>query len=273
MTPTFTNSMKVDHHSSIPFYIQLREILEARIAQGEWQPGDRLPSEQELCDRYQVSRTVVRQTLLEMESKGLIVKRRGKGSFVAHPKIHESLIQKLTGFYQDMVERGFTPVTRVLHHEIEAAKPKVASKLSLEPGTPVFNIERLRFVNDEPIVLVRTYLPYALCPGLAHVDLSNRSLYAVLEEEFGIVPAYGRRTIEAVAADEREAELLSVSPGAPLIYLESVSYLQDGTPIEYFHALHRGDRSRFEVSLVRVHEPHEIKIVVGQHQIDLPQGS
>jgi len=273
MYPASTNSMKVDHRSSIPFYIQLKEILEARIAQGEWQPGDRLPSEQELCEQYEVSRTVVRQTLLEMESKGLIVKRRGKGSFVAHPKIHESLIQKLTGFYQDMVERGFTPVTKVLHHEIEPAKPQVASRLGLEAGTPVFNIERLRFVNDEPIVLVRTYLPYALCPGLAHVDLSNRSLYAVLEEQFGIVPAYGRRTIEAVAADEREAGLLSVNIGAPLIFLQSVSYLQDGTPIEYFHALHRGDRSRFEVSLVRVQEPNEIKIVVGQNQIELPESN
>jgi GntR family transcriptional regulator len=102
-----SRSIKVDHDSAIPFYIQLKEILETRITQGEWQPGDRLPSEQELCDAYDVSRTVVRQTLLKMESDGLIVKHRGKGSFVAKPKIRENLVQKLTGFYQDMVG-GFT---------------------------------------------------------------------------------------------------------------------------------------------------------------------
>jgi GntR family transcriptional regulator len=260
----------VDHTSPIPFYVQLREILEKYIATGEWHPGDRLPSEQELCDTYDVSRTVVRQTLLEMERNGLIVKRKGKGSFVAKPKIHESLVQKLTGFYQDMVERGLVPVTRVLHHSVEAASPKVAGKLGLTPGTLVYNIERLRFVNDEPIVLVRTFLPQALCPGLADIDLSNRSLYAVLEDEFGLVLSHGRRTLEAVVADQREAELLETEEGAPLMFLESVGYLHDGTPVEYFRALHRGDRSRFEVNLVRVREPDEAKIVVGTDEIDLP---
>ena len=192
-----------------------------------------------------------------MENKGLIVKRKGKGSFVARPKIHESLIHKLTGFYQDMVERGFTPVTQVLHHDVEPAKPKVAGRLGLEPGTPVFNIERLRSVNDEPINLVRTFLPHALCPGLSDVDLSNHSLYAVLEDEFGLVLSHGQRAIEAVIADEREACLLGIERGAPLIYLESVTYLQDGTPIEYYQALHRGDRSRFEVSLLRLRQADE----------------
>ena len=262
--------MKINHESPIPYYIQLKEALEARIADGEWKPGDRLPSEQELCAVYEVSRTVVRQTLLEMENKGLIVKRKGKGSFVARPKIHESLIHKLTGFYQDMVERGFTPVTQVLHHDVEPAKPKVAGRLGLEPGTPVFNIERLRSVNDEPINLVRTFLPYALCPGLSDVDLSNHSLYAVLEDEFGLVLSHGQRAIEAVIADEREACLLGIERGAPLIYLESVTYLQDGTPIEYYQALHRGDRSRFEVSLLRLRQADEARIVVGQDEIVMP---
>jgi GntR family transcriptional regulator len=263
-------SMRVDHDSPIPFYLQLREILEERISSGEWQPGDRLPSEPTLCRLYDVSRTVVRQTLLEMQNKGLIVKRKGKGSFVAKPKVKESLVQKLTGFYQDTVNRGFRPVTQVLRHEVEPAKPKIAGFLGVEPGTLVFNIERLRFVNDEPLVLVETFLPYALCPGLAEIDLSHRSLYATLENDFGLVLSHGRRAIEAVIANEREAQLLEIEIGAPLILLDSVSYLQDGTPIEYFHALHRGDRSRFEVNLVRVREPENAKIVVGEDEMDLP---
>jgi GntR family transcriptional regulator len=205
-----------------------------------------------------------------MESDGLIVKHRGKGSFVAKPKIRENLVQKLTGFYQDMVERGFTPVTNVLQHNVEPATSKVASELNLDPGTLVFNIERLRSLNDEPIVLVQTYVPYALCPELAQIDLSNRSLYAVLEDEFSLVLSHGRRAVEAVAANEREAALLHIAVGSPLIFLESVSYLQNGTPIEYYRALHRGDRSRFEVNLVRVRDPYEAKIIVGQDEIELP---
>lgn len=265
--------MKIDHHSPIPFYIQLRELLEARILAGEWQPGDRLPAEQELCEMYDISRTVVRQTLQEMENKGLIVKRRGKGSFVAKPKIRESLVQKLTGFYQDMVEQGLAPKTVVLHNEVEPAKTAVAMRLDVPPGTPVFHIERLRFVKDEPIVLVRTYLPYALCPGLGDIDLTNRSLYAALEDDFGIMLSHGRRTIEAVIAGAREAEYLDIATGAPLISLESVTYLNDGTPIEYFHAFHRGDRSRFEVNLLRVREPEEAKIVVGDDEIAIPNSN
>jgi GntR family transcriptional regulator len=265
-----SNTKTVNHSSPIPFYVQLREILESLIGEGKWQPGERLPSEQELCDMYDVSRTVVRQTLQEMERNGLIVKRKGKGSFVAKPKIHESLVQKLTGFYQDMVERGFTPVTKVLHQSVEAASTKVALQLELEPGTLVHNIERLRYVNDEPIVLVRTYVPLALCPELAEIDLSNQSLYAVLEDACGVMLSHGRRTVEAVMADKREAQLLETEEGDPLLFLKSVSYLRDGTPVEYFRALHRGDRSRFEVDLVRVREPDEAKIVVGTDEMDLP---
>jgi DNA-binding GntR family transcriptional regulator len=195
-----SRSRTVDHDSPIPFYVQLREILESFIGEGKWLPGERLPAEQELCDTYDVSRSVVRQTLQEMERNGLIVKRKGRGSFVAKPKIHESLVQKLTGFYQDMVERGFTPVTKVLRQSVEPANAKVALQLGLEPGTLVHNIERLRYVNDEPIALVQTFVPQAVCPGLSDIDLSNRSLYAVLEDECGVMLSHGRRTIEAVAS-------------------------------------------------------------------------
>jgi GntR family transcriptional regulator len=106
-------------------------------------------------------------------------------------------------------------------------------------------------VNGEPIVLVTTYLPYIICPGLLEADLRQQSLYKFIEAECGLFIVRGRRTIEAVPANEYEAQLLQVEKGAPLILLDSVSYLEDGTPAEYYHAVHRGDRSRFEVELVR----------------------
>jgi GntR family transcriptional regulator len=242
----------IDFDSNIPYYLQLIGLLKEKINHGEWKPGEQIPSEPELCSAYGVSRTVVRQALGEIELEGLIVRRKGKGTFVAEPKINESLVQKLTGFYQDMVDRGLKPITRVLMHEVQPATPKVAEYLCLQPGTPVFCIERLRFVEEEPILLVTTYVPYALCPRLAEYDLSNQSLYTVLEREFGLVISHGRRTIEAVPATEREAQLLMVEECDPLMLLDSVTYLEDGTPLEYYHAVHRGDRSRFEVELIRV---------------------
>lgn len=248
----------IDRNSYIPFYIQVIDSLTDYIESNKFPPGTQLPGEADLCETYDVSRTVIRQALQELDYKGLIFREKGRGTFVAKPKIHEGLFQELTGFYQDMVAKGHRPRSDVLKQEQVSASQKVASYLCLEPGAPVIQIDRLRYVNHEPIVLVTTYLPYDICPALLQVDLTDQSLYAYLESEHGLFIASGKRFLEAVVANQLEAELLKVDEGSPLILLNSVSYLKDGTPIEYFHALHRGDRSRFETELVRVQEPGEL---------------
>ena len=240
----------VDHSSPLPFYAQVKDALRTRIEQGEWKPGEQLPGELELCDMFAVSRTVIRQALTELVHDGLIVKYKGKGTFVAEPKITEALVQKLTGFYQDMSERGTPPVSRILKLERVPAVAKVAAALRLEPGEAVIELERLRFVQDEPIALVTTFLPYRRCPDILQVDLTRQSLYALMEAVCGIVIARGLRTMEAVAANQREAELLEVDPGSPLMLIDSVSFDAEGAPVEYYHALHRGDRSRFVAEVV-----------------------
>lgn len=269
---TDTNNA-IDFNSNIPYYIQLIEALKEKIRSGEWQAGDQLPSEPDLCEAYGVSRTVVRQSLREIELEGLITRRKGKGTFVSEPKISESLAQKLTGFYQDMVERGHVIETQVLHHKLVPADKKVAEYLDVDPGTTVIDIKRLRFIKGEPIVLVSSYLPLDLCPELAEADITNKSLYEFLENECGVIIAYGRRSIEAVPANETEANLLHMDVGAPLILLDSVSYLEDDTPIEYYHAVHRGDRSRFEVELVRIKEVGSIRKTLKPEKLDLPSSN
>jgi GntR family transcriptional regulator len=255
----FGANESIDFNSNIPYYIQLIELIKAKINRGEWKPGQQILSEPELCEVFQVSRTVVRQALREIELEGLVVRKKGKGTFIAEPKIDEGLVQKLTGFYHDMLERGLNPVTQVLHQAVVPADKKVAEALQLPPETRVIEMTRLRSVNDEPIVLVTSYLPYALCPQVAEADFSYQSLYDFLERVCGLIIASGRRTIEAVKASDVEAELLQVEECDPLLRLESVSFLPDGTPIEYYHALHRGDRSRFEVELVRVRELGDLR--------------
>ena len=248
-----THSINFDSH--IPYYIQLMELLKELFRQQKWAPGEQIPGEQSLCETYGISRTVVRQALRELELEGVITRRKGKGTFISEPKISEGLIQKLTGFYQDMVERGLNPVTRVLHQNVVRANEKVARFLNIQPETEVVDIERLRFIDDEPIQLVTTYIPYHIFPPLATVDLTHRSLYEFLEKEGGIYLTRGTRYIEAVLANQTEAALLGIERGAPLLMLDSVSYAENNLPIEYYHALHRGDRSRFEVELVRMREP------------------
>jgi len=248
----------IDRQSYIPLYVQVKDSLKELIDGGGLAPGEQLPGEPELCRRYDVSRTVIRQALRDLELEGLIVREKGVGTFVAEPKLREGLFQELTGFYGDMANKGRPPVSQMLTQEVIAAPRKIAAYLRLRPGAAVVHIDRLRFVAEEPIVLVATYLPAARCPGLEAVDFTRRSLYEYLESAYGLTIARGRRTVEAVPAGEYEARLLGVKKGAPLIQLDSVSFLSDGTPIEYYHALHRGDRSRFEVELLRgilaVHE-------------------
>lgn len=242
----------IDRTSSIPLYVQLRDALQGQIESNAWKPGDQLPGDQELCDVYGVSRTVVRQALQELSFQGSIIRHRGRGTFVAEPKISStSLVHSIMGFHEDMVDRGLAMSSEILEKVMLPTNPKIAHYLDLEDLAPIIKLERLRFVEDEPIVHVTSYLPYELCPTLMNADLTTKSLYAYLDEECDMQVVRGRRRIEAVALKEPEARLLQVETGSPVIRMESISYLRDGRPIEYFDALFRGDRSRFELEVAR----------------------
>lgn len=242
---------RIDRDSPIPYYFQLKQILLGFIEEGEYEPEDKLPSEQEMCAAYEVSRTVVRQALNSLESEGFLRKRKGRGTFVAPAKVSESLFQNLNGLHEDVTARGGTLVNRILHLGAEPATGAVAAQLGLEEGDQVIMLERLRFVDGVAWVLVTTYIPYRLCPQLLEEDMTHRSLYAVLEREYGIYISYGRRSVEAVSATPAIAERLEVEAGDAVLLLRSTSYGEDNSPIEYFVAYHRGDHTRFEVTLVR----------------------
>ena len=242
----------IDHSSPLPYYFQLKELLVEEIKKGRLKPGQQIPSEFKLCEQFRVSRTVVRQAISSLVQSGYLNRQKGRGTFVTRPKITENLFQNLTGSYEDMLTRGIKLVTKVLEQTKWEADSEILEGLKLEPEEPVIKIKRLRFISSEPIALATTYLPYKICPSLIEEDLTNQSLYGVLEEKCNLKIAHGRRSLEAVSADKKTALLLGVKVGTPLMLLNSISYLEDGRPIEYFQALHRGDRSRFVVSLIRV---------------------
>ena len=235
----------------MPFYYQLRQILEAEIASGRAGAGDRLPSEAELCTRYGVSRTVVRQTLSDLENESLIVRFKGRGSFVAGPKTSEHLVQSLTSLHEDVQARGQELETRVLRLETEPVSPYVADILKLAPGTEIVLLERLRIVDGVPWQLTTAYLPYAVCAPVLELDMSRRSLYEVLEQDLGLDLHRGRRSVESALAGKIVAEHLAIRENDPVLILSGATYLSDGRPIEHFVGIHRGDRSRFDVELYR----------------------
>ena len=241
----------VDRSSPVPYYHQLYERLVSLIQSGVLKPGDQIPTELEICQETGLSRSVVRQAIHDLVNEGYLERFRAKGTFVARPKLPERLVQSIAGFYEDSVARGQVPVTQVLDFDVRPASAQVAQKLQIGVGELVIYLNRLRFIEQEPIVLVATYIPRFLCPNLLNEDMSSQSLYRVLKERYGLVIVRARRSLEAVAATAEEAKLLEIEKGAPLLLLRSIGYLDDGRPLEYYVARHRGDRTRFDVELVR----------------------
>lgn len=233
-----------------PLYLQLRDALWEQIEGGGLRPGDPVPSERELCLQYGISRMTCRQAIGELVAQGVLYRRRGKGTYVANPKISQSLLE-LTSFTEDMIARGITPGAIVLEAREVVAPPRVAAALDLQGDRTVVQIERLRTANSQPMALETSHLPARLCPGLADGDGLSGSLYQLVRTRYGIEMVRARQSLEAVTATRSEAVRLGVKAGSPLLSIERISYDRSGRPVEYVRSLYRGDRYRFDVELVR----------------------
>lgn len=236
----------IDANLPVPLYHQLKEQVRRDIVSGLLLPGDRLPTERELEQRYGVSRITVRQALRDLMVEGLLVRQRGRGTFVAHPKIHKAL-KSAASFTRDMESRGLTAGARVLAFSEVPATESIAEGLQLPVGTPLVYLERLRLADREPMALQWCYLQSSRFPGLLAVKLGSKSLYEFLAASYGVSIMAGTRTIEGVVASRRQAELLQVRVGAPLLRLGGVNLDQHGKPVEFGATLYRADRYKFYV--------------------------
>lgn len=241
----------IDRASDVPLYLQLKEVLQAQIRSGRIKPGEQLPGEHVLCGMYGVSRTVVRQTLSDLEVENVVERRKGKGTFVAHRRVAQSLVQHLGGLHDDIKAMGRTLHSDVRRLTIELADAEIADRLRIPVRTPVVVLERLRLVDGEPWVFATSHVPVALAPDLVTLDMSEQSLYEVLHRRYGITLASSDRAVEAIQADPELAAALGIAENDPILKLTSVSYDADGIVAETFVAHHRADRSRFEVHLTR----------------------
>lgn len=237
----------LDPAVGLPKYRQVKGILLDRLADEVWGPGDLIPSEPELCEEFGVSRITVRKAISDLVHEGKLYTVQGKGTFVAKPKLEERFIQRAFGIFEDMERRGLQLTTQVLRQEVIPAPAEITARLGVRRDEPVHVLERLRSVEGEKLLLSTTYIPYALCPELVNDDLSTQSLYSLLRDRYGLRIARGERSLEAVAAEQREARLLDLALASPLLLLDAVAYLPDGRPLEYSRVLHRGDRARIEV--------------------------
>ena len=239
----------LNRRSKLPLYQQIYAILRAELMRGELRPGDMIPTESELMERYQVSRITVRQVLDMLVNEGLIYRQRGRGSFLTHPPIQQSLTH-IISFTEDMRRRGFQPGTQVLSAHLLPAPDDIAGPLGAEPGTELAHIQRLRLADGEPLAVEDSYLIHRFCPGILAQDYATRSLRETLAHVYGLYNVRATQTIQALNADRQLASVLSVKAGAALLFLERVSLSDQNVPIEFLRIYYRGDRYSFMTDLI-----------------------
>src|SRR4030067_643653 len=199
-----------------PLYAQIADALLGRMQRGELAAGDRIPPERELSEMLGVNRLTLRRALRELEGRGLLRRRPGLGTFVAEPKI-ERPAGWLVSFTRDVQERGFAPGARLLVVETRPVDAEQAADLHLPVSALVWVVQRLRALNTAPGLLGHHPLPHQRFLGLDRFDLEGRSVFEILETEFGATIARARQSLEPSLAGAQEAEQLDGPTGAPLM--------------------------------------------------------
>jgi GntR family transcriptional regulator len=237
-------------NSPLPRYYQLKEIMRERVQSEEWKPGDLIPSERELSEKYGISRMTARQALTDLVNEGLFYREQGKGTFVSQRKITQQLI-RLTGFTEDIKARGQKPGTKVLSAEMLPADETTSEKLRIDPGTLIFRLQRLRLADDEPLAIELSQISFKGCERLLEEDLEKNSLYRLIETQYGIPLMEADQELEAGLAGNEEAQLLKIQSGRPVLFTRRITYTERNQPIEYAKAVYCGNKYIFYTHLKR----------------------
>ncbi len=243
---------KIDKTVPIPLYFQLKELILSEIKAGVYKKGDLIPTEKEISDAFQISRTTVRQAITELVQEGWLYRVKSKGTFVSQPKISQDYIRRIESFNSQMYRLGMVPGTEVLELSVKRgveAGDKVLRALELSEQDSVIFLYRKRMADGDPIVTAKTYLPFKECEFLLEHDLLKEQLYSILSEREETKIFRIERTVEAIEARAEDVRLLGMKRGKPIQYFVSVGYNAYGKPIEYTLSRYRGDRSTFQVTV------------------------
>lgn len=235
----------IDRSSPVPLYHQLAQQLTAAVENGTLKPGDPFENEIALAERLQLSRPTVRRAIAEMVSRGLLVRRRGVGTTVANEVIHRR--DELTSLYDDLRRQGRVPRTDVLTFETESYDDRAAEALNLPPGTALVLLERVRYADDEPIGILRNWLPPKFA-DLSREELAERGLYELLRER-GVRPAVAHQTIGARSPGSREQRLLGLPKTGPLLTMTRKAYEASGAAVEFGDHCYRADQYAFDITV------------------------
>ncbi len=247
-TPPNSSPLPRREDTFAPKYYWLKHILREKIAR--LTPGDAIPSESELCQAYEISRTTVRKAIGDLIQEGLVYTVQGKGAFVAPHKLTSGWVEKTGGLYADMTERGFKVTMQVLFCAVMPAEENILQELKLAAGEMILKLVRLRFVDDKPFDIVTNFVPVRLFPGIEKEDFEHNSLYSVLRGRYGAQFERGLRLVEAGACPPDEARLLKIRPNSPILIMHSTMYSDKGSPVEHGVVHQRSDVARIEINVI-----------------------
>ncbi|QID19310.1 GntR family transcriptional regulator [Nitrogeniibacter mangrovi] len=248
-TPPLAKPHAIDAVSPVPLHTQIREALRRGILDGTYPPHSQMPSESQMMARFGVSRITIRQALGDLQKEGLIFKVMGKGSFVAKPKAFQSL-SRLQGFGEAMAPSGYETYALLLSAREVPASAVVAQRLALEAGSPVFEIQRLRYLNREPISVDVSYFPIDIGQRLTQEDLATRDIFVILENDYGHNLTHADVQIEAISAETSLGRHLDVAEGSPLLRIERLTYAGE-RPIDFEFLYYRGDAFQYRLRIDR----------------------
>jgi GntR family transcriptional regulator len=229
---------EIDHRSLIPRYHQIKENISQLLEDGQLQPGDPLPGENELSERYGVSRLTVRQALGDLVKEGLLVRRQGVGTFVAPRKSVEIRPTPLS-FSALMVKAGLVPSSQVKSLREVPASHGVALRLRLSEGDPLFEVVRVRLINGEPVMKETTHLPALESEPL------HQSLYAILAEKYDVVVTRVEQMIEPILMTDYDAQLLNSEQGNPALMMATLAWDQHERAVQTSKSVLRGDVAHY----------------------------
>lgn len=236
----------LDRQSALPLHSQFENILRNKIESEELSVNSRIPSENELCKIYGISRMTVRSVLGRLVDEGLLYRVQGKGTFVAEPKIISGPLVRY-GFREQLEQQGYETRTKLVSFEKNAALIKIAKILNIEQGSDIFVVKRLRYVKGVPLSFHTSYVPAQYFPNLESQDLEHHQMCNVIEKIYNFPILHRTETLEAVSAAPDEAWLLSIHPNSPLLLLENFVYTEKELPVEYSRIVFRGDKIKIKL--------------------------
>jgi GntR family transcriptional regulator len=236
--------VNINKFSPVPLHEQIKSSVIKAMRAGIISPGEKLPTENEICQKFGVSRPVVRQAYSRLAQDGLVERKRGIGTFVKPLSVGE-FITHIFSYKEELNILGKKPGTVLVASDIMGFDEDIFSKLHLEKKDKCLKIERMRYANDQPFTFIKNYVPIKIFPGLEKYDFSKESLYHILTTQYDAEPVKSYRTLYAGIINIKEAGYLQVSVNSPINMLESLTFDKYDRPIDYSIETYPGNYHRF----------------------------